>query len=159
MLTEEQAKRVWEKMLGAEARSLYFGELASSYVRRKQFITAASFFLSSGAAATVVAKFPAFVPVVLALVAALSTAYSLAINLDRSIVSLTKLHCQWNQLSADYENLWHHWQDEDSESVLNTLLKRAADASETAIEMPYKPETLDKWQNVVYSRVAAAAAQ
>jgi len=158
-MTEDQAKRVWERMLGAEARSLYFGDLASSYVRRKQILTAATFFLSSGAAAAVVAKSPAFVPIILAVIAALSTAYSLAVSLDRSIVSLTKLHCQWNQLAADYENLWHHWRNEDSEDILNSILKRAADASEAAIDMPYKPDALDKWQHVVYSRVSPVGAQ
>jgi hypothetical protein len=159
MLTEDQANRVWEKMLGAEARSLYFGDLAASYTWRKQIITAVSFFLMSGAAAAVIAKLPGFVPVTLSVISALATAYSLAVNLDRSIVTMTKLHCQWNQLSADYEHLWNHWQDADSDVVLRSLLKRAGDASEAAIEMPYKPEALDKWQRIVYSRVRPAPAQ
>lgn len=71
MLTEDQAKRVWEKTLGAEVRSLYSGDFAASYTRRKQIITAASLFLSSGAAATVIAQWPGFVPMVLALIVAL----------------------------------------------------------------------------------------
>ena len=54
MLTDDQIKRVWENMLAAEARSLYFGDLAARYTRRKRVITGASFFLSSGAAATLV---------------------------------------------------------------------------------------------------------
>jgi uncharacterized protein (DUF2062 family) len=85
MLTEDQAKRVWEKMLGAEARSLYFGDLARTYTRRKQIIAATSFFLSSGAAAALIAKFPSYIPLGLAVIVALMSAYSLAMNLDRSI--------------------------------------------------------------------------
>jgi ATPase subunit of ABC transporter with duplicated ATPase domains len=159
MLTEEQANRVWEKMLGAEARSLYFGDLAASYTRRKQIITGVSFFLSSGAAAAVIGKSPVYVPLILALIVALASAYSIAVNLDRSIIAMTKLHCQWNQLSADYERLWNHWQDADAEVVLTELLRRAGDASEIAIGMPYKPDALDKWQKIVYSRVHPAPAQ
>src|ERR1700676_4385818 len=132
MLTEYQANRVWERMLEAEARSLYFGDLAVTYTRRKQIITATSFFLSSGAAATMIAKMQKYFPIFPALIVELTAAYSLAVNLDRSIVTMTKLHCQWNQLSADYEHLWNHWQDDDSEVVLSSLLRRAAEASEVA---------------------------
>ena len=159
MLTEDQAKRVWEKMLGAEARSLYFGDLAAAYTRRKQVITATSFFLASGAAAALIAKLPGFVPLLLALLVALITAYSLAVNLDRGIVGMTKLHCQWNQLAADYEHLWNHWQDADAEILLNDLQKRAGEASEIAIEMPYNADALDRWQRIVFSRIPTAAAQ
>ncbi|PYX53493.1 MAG: hypothetical protein DMG76_25345 [Acidobacteria bacterium] len=157
MLTEDQVRRVWEKMLGAEARSLYFAEMAAAYTWRKQIITATSFFLSSGAAASLIAKMPACVPIVLAVIVALLTAYSLAVSLDRSIGAMTKLHCQWNQLAADYERLWNHWQDDDAEAVFRSLLKRAGEASEAAIEMPYKPEALDRWQKQVYSRVINSA--
>ena len=105
-----------------------------------------------------IAKLPGYVPLVLAVIVAVATAYSLAVNLDRGIGSMTKLHCQWNQLSADYEHLWNHWQDDDSErSLLSELSRRAAEASEAAIEMPYNPDDLDKWQKVVYARVAATA--
>ena len=39
MLTDDQINRVWQNMLAAEARSLYFGDLGSRYTRRKQWIT------------------------------------------------------------------------------------------------------------------------
>ncbi len=159
MLTHEQTNRVWEKMLGAEARSLYFGELAASYTKRKQIASGCSFFLASGAASSLIAKLPGWVPLVLSVLGAVATAYLLAVNLDRSIVTMTKLHCQWNQLSVDYERLWNHWQDDDSERIFGELLRRASEASEVAIEVPYRPEALDKWQRLVYSRVSAATAQ
>jgi len=59
MLTEAQANRVWQRMVEAEVRSFYFADLASSYNRLKQILNGATFFLSSGAAATVIAKMPA----------------------------------------------------------------------------------------------------
>jgi len=48
MLSEAQIKRVWDNMLAAETRALYFGDLASRYTRQKQWIAGISFFLSSG---------------------------------------------------------------------------------------------------------------
>jgi hypothetical protein len=56
MLSEFQINRVWENMLAAETRSLYFGDLASRYTRKKQWITGLSFFLSFGAAASFIGK-------------------------------------------------------------------------------------------------------
>ena len=68
MLTEDQTARVWNKMAEAEVRSLYFGDLAARYTKRKQTIAAASFFLSSGAAASLWATMPAWVPLTMAII-------------------------------------------------------------------------------------------
>jgi hypothetical protein len=157
MLTVDEANRVWERMVEAEVRSLYFAELASRCTRRKQIITGATFFLSSGAAATLIAKMPPCVPLVLSLIVAIVSAYSIAVGLDSRIKTLTKLHYQWNHLSADYEHLWNHWQDEDAESVLEDLIRRAREASEAGTEMPYDTKLLDKWQNIVFSRFQQTA--
>lgn len=70
MLNEAQITRVWEGMLAAETRSLYFGDLISRYTRQKQWITGTSFFLASGAAATIISKSPAWIPLILALIVA-----------------------------------------------------------------------------------------
>jgi len=70
VLNEFQINRTWQGMLDAEARSLYFGDLASSYTKRKQWITGLTFFLASGAAATLIGKAPQWVPIVLSLIAA-----------------------------------------------------------------------------------------
>jgi hypothetical protein len=65
MLNESQVNQVWENMLAAEVRALYFADLASRYTRQKQIITGLSFFLSSWAAATIIAQSSTWVPVVL----------------------------------------------------------------------------------------------
>jgi hypothetical protein len=152
MLTEAQANRVWERMVEAEVRSLYFGDLANRYTRRKQIISGLSFFLSSGAAATIIAKAPDWVPVSLALVVAVATAYSMAVGLDRYISSMTKLHCGWNELASAYERLWNRWRADDAERIFEELIKRGMDLSELATEMPYREKLMDKWRDLVYSR-------
>lgn len=158
-LTEHQAARIWEERAEAEVRSLYFADLAASDVRLKQIINGVSFFLSSGAAATVVAKLPSAIPVGLALVAALAMAYSIAVNLDKRAAALVKLHCQWNHLSMDYEGLWNHWYEDGAEETLRGLQKRASEASELGIEMPYKENLIEKWSSRVYSRLRPATTQ
>jgi hypothetical protein len=152
MLTESQANRVWERMVEAEVRSLYFGDLANRYTRRKQFIAGLSFFLSTGAAATIIAKAPDWVPITLAVVVALATAYSMAVGLDRYINSMSKLHYGWNHLAVDYERLWNHWLDDDAERILDDLVKQGMELSEQATEMPYHEKLIDKWRDVVYLR-------
>jgi len=74
-LTPHQVTHVWEEKVQAAVRSLYFGELASSFTRQKQLMSGATFFLSSGAAATVIAKFPVWVPAALAVISAIAAAY------------------------------------------------------------------------------------
>ena len=77
MLTEGQRNSVWEKMIAAEVRSMYFGELASCHTKRKQIISGLLFFFSSGAAASLAAKMY-WLPLIFAVAAAVLGAYSIA---------------------------------------------------------------------------------
>lgn len=146
-------------MVEAEVRSRYFGELATRYTKRKQMISGTSFFLSSGAAATLAAEVTREIPLALSVVAALIGAYSIAVGLDKKAATMAKLHAAWNQLSSDYENLWNHWFEDDAESKLTMLVTRGKDASETGTsEAPYDERLLAKWRDQVYSRYGPTTA-
>jgi hypothetical protein len=152
VLTQDQINRVWENMLAAETRSLYFGDLTNRYTRRKQWIIGLSFFFSSGAAATVIAKAPDIVPATLALATAAITAYSMAINLDGRIGTLAKLHSLWNQIAEDFDRLWNHAYDEDAEDQLKELFRREREASELATtDAPNNQKLLAEWQQRVFA--------
>jgi hypothetical protein len=151
LLNEFQVSRVWENMLSAEARALYFGDLASRYTRRKQWITGLSFFLSSGAAATIVAKAPQWVPLVLSLIVAGVTAYAMAVNLDGKIATMVKLHSAWNQIATEYDRLWNHANDEDAEQQLEKIIEREKEPSELATtDAPNDQKLLEKWEDRVF---------
>jgi hypothetical protein len=152
MLTESQTGRVWAKMLEAEVRAMYFGELTATYAKRKQIITGLSFFLSSGAAATLAAQTARWVPLVLSIASAILMAYSIAVTLEKAVENMTKLHYLWSQIQDDYEQLWNHWYGEDAEDVLRDILKRSRDASETGAQAPYDEKRIEKWTNFVYKR-------
>ncbi|MBI3697789.1 MAG: hypothetical protein HY238_23525 [Acidobacteria bacterium] len=153
MLTEHQRTRVWESLVKAEVRSLYFGDLASRNTKRKQIITGVSFFLSSGAAATLAAQSPSWIPLVMSGVVAVLIAYSIAVGLDKAAATMAKLHYTWNQLAADYDHLWDHWDEDDAEEVLGELVRRSRDASELGTtEAPYNPSLLEKWTEHVYAQ-------
>jgi hypothetical protein len=150
LLTEFQVNRVWENMLSAEARALYFGDLASRYTRRKQWITGLSFFLSSGAAATIVAKLPAWVPILLSLIVAGITAYAMAVNLDGKIATMAKLHSVWSQIATQYDHLWNHASDHDAEQQLEKIIEREKEPSELATTgAPNDLKLLQKWEDRV----------
>ncbi len=139
-------------MLGAEARALYFADLASRYTRYKQVITGASFFLSSGAAASVIGKAPEWIPVLLALVAAGANAYSIAVGLDRKIGTMAKLYAAWSRIATDYDRLWNHAYDDDAEAQLDAISQREVEPSElAATEAPNDQRLLGKWQERVFS--------
>ena len=151
MLTEPQISDVWEGQVSAEVRSLYFGDLASVYTRRKQWITGLSFFLSSGAAATLIAKLPVWVPIVLSLIVALITAYAVAVNLDSKIRTMAKLHYAWNQIGNDYRRLWNHTYGEEAEVELADIQRREMEFSELATtDAPNEPKRMSRWQDQVF---------
>ena len=132
MLNDFQINRTWEGMLSAETRTLYFADLASKYTLRKQIITGCSFFFSSGAAASAIGKLAAWVPILLALLSAVSSAYSIAVGLDRKVGTMAKLHSIWGRISADYERPWNHAYDDDAESQLDAITQREMEPSELA---------------------------
>jgi hypothetical protein len=150
MLTESEANRVWQKMYEAEVRSLYFGSLAARYTKEKQIITGVSFLLSSGAAATVAAKLPSLVPIISASIAAVLTAYSIAVGLDRKAASMSRLKYQWSQIASDLERLWNHWYEDGAGARLEEILKLSREASQAgSSEAPYDEELMGKWQKRV----------
>jgi hypothetical protein len=139
-------------MLAAETRSLYFGDLATRYTRRKQWITGGSFFLSSGAAATIIARSPEIIPIILALAVAIATAYAMAINLDGKIGTMAKLHASWDSIAADYSRLWSHAYEDDSDKELDEIIKRAREFSELATtDAPNDQKLMDKWESHVFA--------
>src|SRR4051812_13455240 len=151
MTGEWQRSIVWEKMLIAEVRSMYFAELASCYNRYKQLVTGMAFFLSSGAAAAIAAKAPSWAPLTMASVTALLTAYSMAVGLDKKTQELAELHAQWNHISADYERLWNDLGRSDAAATLEDLIKRSRDLSERATSLPLRQKLMEKWEDYVYS--------
>jgi hypothetical protein len=152
MLNDFQTNRVWENMLAAEARALYFGDLTSRYTRRKQWITGVSFFLSSGAAAALIGKAAGWVPIVLAVLVALANAYSIAVSLDRQIATMAKLHSMWSQIAAEYDRLWNHTADDDAEGELARIMDKEREPSELATqEAPNDQQLLGQWQQHVFS--------
>jgi hypothetical protein len=151
MLTNDQITAVWERRIAAEVRSLYFGELANRYSKRKQWFTGLTFFFSSGAAATVVARLPAWIPVLLSVLVAAITAYSIAVSLDASIRSMAKFHYSWSQLAADYERLWNHTYSDEAGDDFERIAARERDLSELATtEAPNDPSRLGYWQEQVF---------
>jgi hypothetical protein len=150
MLTDSQIERVWEKMLEAEVRSYYFGDLAARSTKCKQWITAALFFLSSGAAATLAARLPALLPIALSSIAAVLTGYSIAADLDKQAYRMSKLHADWNRIADEYDRLWSNWYASDAEAQFDEILKRARDASELGTDAPYDERLIEKWQDRVF---------
>jgi hypothetical protein len=151
MLTDHQIEEVWEGQISAEIRSLYFGDLASIYATRKQWITGLSFFLSSGAAATLIGRLPLWCPIALSTIVALITAYSVAVNLDSKVRTMSKLHFSWSQIGNEYDRLWNHTYMDEAGADLGDLQRRERELSELATtEAPNDPKRMARWQDQVF---------
>lgn len=155
MLTQNETDRVWGKMVEAEVRSLYFGELASRYSKRKQILAGLTFFLSS-AGAVIASKVAFWLPALMSASIAVMTAYTIATGLDRRVLTMAKLHGQWNQIASDYGHLWEHWYEDRAEEKLADLIRRSREASEVGTtDAPYDEQLMEKWQERVYAMRAA----
>ena len=153
MLTESQIEDVWKRQIAAETRALYFADLANRYTVQKKWITAFSFFLSSGAAVTLLAKMPGWVPITLSIVTAAITAYATAFGLDSRMRSMSKLYAQNSQLASDYERLWNNVYAEDAPALLNALVHRDNEISEVATtEAPNDQKRMARWQDYIFQQ-------
>src|SRR3954452_9983603 len=151
MLSEDQVAEIWDEMIAAEVRSLYFGDLGARYTKTKQIISGMSFFLSSAAAATIVAKSPSIIPIILSALTALATAYSIAVGLDKKATTMAKLYSTWSQIESDCRTLWSHWYEDDAGNAFNDIMSRVRQASELAItDAPYHKDLVKKWQTYVH---------
>ena len=150
-LFEEELRDIWERQIQAETRALYFADLTATYAKYKQALTFLTFFLSSGAAATLIGKLPSWVPLVLSLLGAVISAYSVAVGLDRRIATLSKLHGDWTILANGYAQLRARPEIEEAESVLSDLRRRDLEASALATtEAPNQPKRMDRWTDHVF---------
>jgi hypothetical protein len=153
MLTESQITSIWERQIAAEVRALYFADLAGSYTTQKQWITGASFFLASGAAATLLGKSPTWVPLVLACITALLSAYSVARGLDGATRTMSKFQFSWSELASGYEALWNDVHSADALTRLETLTARERDlSSQASTEAPNDQKRLHYWQLEVFKQ-------
>ena len=153
MLTESQIETVWKRKIEAEVRSLYFADFAHRYSRRRQMITFATFFLSSGAATTLAAKAALWVSLMLTVLIALLNAYALAVGLERLVRTMAKLHYSWNQIGTDYDRLWNHTWEDGAEGVFEDLLRRERDLSElAATEAPNDQRVMGRWEDHVFQQ-------
>jgi hypothetical protein len=151
MLTDAEILRVWEHMLAAETRALYFADLARRATRRKQVIAWLSFFLSSGAVAAIIVRSPWWVPMLCSLFVAAATAYTMAANLDGQITTLANLQSAWGQLAVLYGRLWQHVDEPGGVAELHRLQERELEPSDLAVRSaPYNESLLARWQTHVF---------
>ena len=152
-LNEPQRKRLWEDLLLAEARSYYFGDLATKYNREQRIITWTSLIFSSGATVTAVAALAAngqaWLPALLALIASGITFYSLVAQNHKRAADATDLHTRWAKLARAYERLWEDMYDEHALARLNAIEDSDPELSRPAVGLPWDRKRMRRWQEHV----------
>jgi hypothetical protein len=151
MLSEQEATNAWERMVEAEVRSLYFGDLAAAAVQRKQLIGGSTLFLSSGAAVSVFVSYT-LVAGVMSILVALMSAYSIAVGLDKKASNLANLHSEWNVLADTYRDIWSNWHSERARFDYADAVRSEQKLSRASTEATYDEERLKKWTSVVFAR-------
>jgi hypothetical protein len=161
-LSELQRKRLWEDLLLAEARSYYFGDLATRYNREQRAITWISLILSSGATLTAVtaavAKGQVWIPAALALIASAITLYSVVAQNPKRASDAGDLHTRWAKLARAYERLWEDMYADDALGRLNAIEDSDPELSKPAVGLPWDRKRMRRWQEHVERLHGVAAA-
>jgi len=160
MLNESLRNRVWEEWLSAEIRANYFADLAGVYHRRQRVSTWLTLFTSSSAAATFLARLPkeyAWTPLMLALVTAGLSLYSVVAQNYQHAVDCSDLHFRRNRLAAGYRTLWDNISTtHDAAAQFARLDEEAAAVSKaSSTGLPANEKRLRKWQRHVERHRAA----
>src|SRR5437870_2685433 len=149
MLSEAQITRVWEGMLAAEIRSLYFADLSARYYRNQRLATWGSLMLSSGAAVSILANLPAdlvWLRPMFAISAATLSGYTVAMQNQKSAIDSADLHARWNRLSKGYESIWENVYADDAAERLAALDERAADLSKAGCAFGNDEKSMLRWE-------------
>jgi hypothetical protein len=132
VLTEPQIERLWTRKLEAEARALYFADIANRESTIKRYITGLSFVLGSAAIVTMMSHLPGWVPIVVTAIITIANGYQIAVNQESKIKTAGKLHLGWERLECEYDWLWSNTFGDDAEAKFRELQDRERDLSETA---------------------------
>lgn len=152
-LTQAQIDQLWQNKMSAEARALYFADIASCESTRKRWITGGSFFLGSTAVVTILSKCPPWISVLCSALIAIANGYQIAIGQDGKIKTAGKLHLGWLKLEHDYETLWSHTQDTNAEALWLQYLECERELSETAAtEIGYKQKLWKSWLDRIHKK-------
>lgn len=149
---------VWEKMLAAQMRALYFGDLVTRYQRTDRALAALLLLLTSGAAAALIAKLPNdlhWLTAGLALAAAAVSVWRILARYPDQAAGAADLHLHWNRLAANYEKLWNSLYAEDAEMKLEQLQARGQELSKASTRFPAKKGLLiRRWDHVSEQNLA-----
>lgn len=148
MLVEEQVRDVWKKLIDAETRTYYFGDLAGFYFRQKQIVTFLSLFLSCSAVGTVLLKAPTWITAMMSMVVALAAAYALAFDLDQKTRIMAALNHSWAEVASGYERIWESPYNAESEALYSQLEETVRDLM-AMIEAPKDQKRMAKWKDRV----------
>lgn len=150
MLTSLQQTTVWEGWLSAEIRANYFADLSTRYRRHQRTATWLTLFSSSGAAATVIGTWGIpWAPLVLSLITAGLSLYSLVAQDQQRAADSADLHWRWNQLASDYRTLWDDMYAADAATRLSVLEAREQELSKAGTAFPYKKRLMERWETHV----------
>lgn len=149
---DEQVRRAWEGMLGAEIRSAYYGEMVGRMQLAQCVGTWLTLVFSSGAVAATILSLPAdwqWLRTALAVPTAVISLWLLTRQYPRMGSEAADLHHRWNKLANEYTRLWEDLYSPSALATLNALDDRAADLSKAGTHLPLRRARLNACQDHV----------
>jgi hypothetical protein len=141
----ELRRIVWEEMIFANMRASYFAELVSHYQSMEKALRVVSLVSSSAAAATVLTAAPSWVRLGFPITAAFVSFWLLFSQYGMMARDAADLHAGWDGLARDYERVWNHLDDPNSEALYHQIYERGATLSKASTKFPNRKKRVSYW--------------
>ncbi len=159
-IPEGEVAQVWNAMREARVRSLYFGEMASRYARRQQWVQGVSLAFASGAFVTLVREQWPVVGALCALTVAGANIWATATNLNQTHSTLVTLRTSWEGLRIEYSQLWSNWYADGAAARFDALQRRANDLGMLANSgAPWDRKAVAEWERFVDAELSGEDAE
>ena len=109
-MTEDVRRRIWDEMVGADARHRYFQRLSSRHKIIDYVLRFLLVLTSSGTLGSALGLLPGG-PTALAVTTAVLAAINATKQFGCSALELAQFSNQWGRLHRDYVDLWDDWEN------------------------------------------------
>jgi hypothetical protein len=138
-LDDLQQQTLWEKWVGANARSRYFAILARRYSKYDQSIAIVSAVLSGSAVAAIINDshlqgFP-WLKLVFPAVAGFLSATSFVRRFGNKIYDCSELYYKWEKLALECQDLWSKMYNTSAPVQLREIEEKGLELSKSALRM------------------------
>jgi hypothetical protein len=138
-------KIVWEEMVYANMRASYFGDLVRVYQQRDKYVRIGVLVLTSGSVATAMLGLDQNLKWALPILATIGSLWLLLSQYSTLSRDASDLCLEWGKIASEYERLWNHLGDPDSEATYHRIYSSADRLTKQGAKFPKSGKRIEHW--------------